>query len=193
MKFAPIVVIGPLVALVACQDSAPSTRPTTPPAAKQPVASPPPAPFRIDTAAVLTNRRLDQLLTAADQANLASYQSAKALPPVIAAFLKRVQREPVAIADVGQAYEATDVDDGRLPSRQLMYLGIGGNVVLLAYNLGGFAVSERVLLFQLKDGEIADFWTGHVEGNCHTKEAIIRYLREHKDQKWGVNTNMLYF
>jgi hypothetical protein len=167
--------------------------PATVPGAAKPAAPKKPEAYVIDTAAVLTNRRLDQLLTEAHQTHLVEHQSAKALPPVIAAFLERVQQEPVPIADVGQAYEATDVHYGDLPSRQLTYLGIGGNVVLLAYNLGGFAVSERVLLFQLKDGEIADFWTGYVKGNRHTKEAIIRCLREHKDQRWGVNTNMIYF
>ena len=193
MKVATIVFVGPLVALAACQDPTPNTRPMAPPKAAQPVARKRPAAYRIDTAAVLTNRRLDQLLTEADQTDLIGYQSATALPPVIAAFLERTQQEPVPIADVGGAYQSTDLVMGDLPRRQLTYLGIGGNVVLLAYNLGGFGVSERVLLFQLKDGEIADFWTGSVKGNCHTKEAIIRYLREHKDQRWGINTNMIYF
>lgn len=193
MKFVPIVFVGPLVALAACQDPAPSTQPTSPPEAGQPAARKQPAAYRIDTAAVLTNRRLDQLLAEADQTSLTSYQSAKALPPVIAAFLERAQRELVPIADVGQAYESTDLIMGDLPRRQLTYLGIGGNLVLLAYNLGGYGVSERVLLFQLKNGEIADFWTGYVRGQCHTKEEIVRYLREHKDQKWGVNTNIIYF
>lgn len=193
MKLAPIVFFGPLVVLAACQDPAPSTQPTDTPEAEQPAARQQPTAYRIDTAAVLTNRRLDQLLTEVDQTNLTSYQSAKALPPAIATFLEQAHQEPAAIADVGQAYESTDVDDGSLPSRQLTYLGIGGDVVLLAYNLGGFGVSERVLLFQLKDGEIADFWTGYVRGQRHTKAEIIRYLREHKDQKWGVNTNIIYF
>lgn len=193
MKFAPIVFAGPLLAFAACQEPAPSTRPTVHPEVKQRAARKQSTAYRIDTAAVLTNRRLNHLLTEADQTSLISYQSAKALPPVIAAFLERAQQEPVPIADVGQAYESTDLIMGDLPRRQLTYLGIGGNVVLLAYYLGGYGVSERVLLFQLKNGTIADFWTGSVKGNRHTKEAIIRYLREHKDQRWGVNTNMIYF
>lgn len=193
MKFASIVFAGPLVALAACQDPAPSTRPIVHPEAKQLATRQQPTAYRIDTAAVLTNRRLDQLLTEADQTSLTSYPSAKALPPVIVAFLERAQQEPVPIADVGQAYESTDLIMGDLPRRQLTYLGIGGNVVLLAYNLGGYGVSERVLLFHLKDSEIADFWTGYVRGQRHTKAEIVRYLREHKDQKWGVNTNIIYF
>jgi len=193
MKFVPIVFVGPLVALAACQDPAPSTQPTSPPEAEQPAARQQPAAYRIDTVAVLTNRRLDQLLTEADQTSLTSYQLAKALPQVIAAFLERAQQEPVPIADVGQAYESTDLIMGDLPRRQLTYLGIGENLVLLAYNLGGYGVSERVLLFQLKNGEIADFWTGYVRGQRHTKAEIIRYLREHKDEKHGVNTNIICF
>ena len=147
--------------------------PATVPGAAKLAALKKPEAYVIDTAAVLTNRRLDQLLTEAHQTDLIGYQSATALPPVIAAFLKRMQRGPVAIADVGQAYKATDVHYGDLPSRQLTYLGIGGNVVLLADNWGGFGVSERVLLFHLKDGEIADFWTGCVKGNRHTKQSSV--------------------
>jgi|GEM_PF-1353918 len=193
MKRLGIGLYWPLVALVSCQDPAPRTTPAPAPGAAKPAAPKRPEAYVIDTAAVLTNRRLDQLLSEVHQTDLIGHQSATALPPVIATFLERTQKEPVSIADVGEAYESTDLIMDDLPRRQLTYLGIGGNVVLLAYNLGGFGVSERVLLFQLKDGEIVDFWTGSVKGNCHTKEAIIRYLREHKDQRWGVNTNMIYF
>jgi len=181
-----------LVALTACQESAPSTTLATPPA-PQSATNERRTEYVIDTAAILTNRRLDQLLLEAQRASLVEYRSAKALPPAIVAFLEKAQGEKMPIADTGAAYEATDVISGELPRRQLTYLGIGSNMVLLAYNLGGFGVSERVLMFQLKDQEITDFWTGYVQGKPNGRAGILDYLRKHKDEQWAVNTNIIYF
>jgi hypothetical protein len=160
-------------------------------------ASQSPARYRIDTNAILTNRYLPRLLILARGTALHEFQSAQALPPCIRSFLTSSQKgQTVAIADVGGKYEATDALSGdQLPRRQLLYLGVSKDVVLLAYNLGGFASTECVLLFRLQDQHVCDFWTGHITGQHRqtTKESILRYLQAHKEEHWGLNTNIVYF
>jgi hypothetical protein len=156
-----------------------------------------PTKYRIDTTAILTNKRLPQLLAVGRGAALHEFRSVQALPSCIRSFLTNSHTgQTVAIADVGGKYEATDVLSGeQLPRRQLLYLGVSQNFVLLAYNLGGFGLSECVLLFRLQDQHVCDFWTGHIDGHHRqtTKQGILRYVQAHQNEHWGLNTNLLYF
>lgn len=149
--------------------------------------------YVIDTLAILTNRRLDTLLAALQQAPLVQAHSVQALPPVVTSFLARVTQNEFSVADPGQPYQATDMVEEGLPTRQLLYLGQGNNLLLLAYNKGGIGLSERILLFKLQDQKILDFWTGYVKGTLTTKQQLLDYLQTNKDKKWGVNTNVIYF
>jgi hypothetical protein len=155
------------------------------------------AEYSLDTGAILTNRRLPQLLALARRAPLVRYPSAQALPTVITSFLASTHKgRSVAIADVGGEYEATDALSGaQLPRRQLLYLGISKNIVLLAYNLGGIINTEHILLFHLQGSTIQDFWAGsiHERQRQTTKEGILHYLQVHQNEHWGLNTNRVYF
>ena len=148
----------------------------------------------LDTAAILTNRQLDHWLEEAQQAPLVAHRSAQALPTGVRSFLERITGEAFTLANPGDKYQETDVVyEHGLPMRQLVYLGVGDSLVVLAHYLGGYGVSERVLFFKLRGQKVVDCWTGFVRGKADTKESILHYLRANKDRKWGVNTNILYF
>lgn len=155
------------------------------------------AQYKIDTTAILTNSRLPQLLVQVRRAPLVKHQSAQALPLVITSFFASFNKgRPLPIADVGGKFEATDfLVDTTLPRRQLLYLGISKNIVLLAYNLGGMSCTERILIFRLQGSSIQDFWTGGVKERQRqtTKEGILHYLQVHQQEDWGLNTNIVYF
>lgn len=148
----------------------------------------------LDTAGILTNRQLGRWLAEAQQAPLVAHRSAQALPAAVRSFLERITGKAFTLANPGEKYQATDVVyEHGLPTRQLVYLGVGDSLVVLAYYLGGFGVSERILFFKMREQKVVDCWTGMVQGKADTKESIFRYLRENKDRKFGVNTNIIYF
>ena len=148
----------------------------------------------LDTAAILANHRLDQWLAEAQEAPLVVHRSTQALPAGVHSFLERITGEAFTLANPGEKYQETDVVyEHGLPTRQLVYLGVGDSLVVLAHYLGGYGVSERVMFFKMREQKVVDFWTGFVRGKADTKESILQYLRENKDRKFGINTNILYF
>lgn len=184
--------IGGLILLSACYDTSKNvaTEFTTPALGKKPAATSSKS-FIIDTLAVLSNKNIDKLLVQIEQDSLIESQKTSDIPPVIQSFLN--QRGAFTIADYGQPFNATDNILEERPNRQLLYLGIGNQTVMMVYYLGGFGLSERVLLFEIKDNHITDFWTGHLSQDAFDKQQIIQVLRANKNKKWGVNTNVLYF
>ncbi|MBG8551992.1 hypothetical protein [Hymenobacter guriensis] len=137
--------------------------------------------YVIDTMAILTKKRLPALLEKLQRTKLRTYTSAQALPPVVAAFLalKTGANGPPEIADRGAPFEATDVVyDNSLPIRQLIYLGQGDDMVLLAYYQGGFGLSVHVAIFQLRHNKIQDMWSGCLTGDPTAKEDLIQQLHE---------------
>ena len=148
----------------------------------------------LDPATSLTNRQLGQWLDEAQQAPLVAHRSAQALPAGVRSFLERITGEAFTLANPGEKYQETDVVyEHGLPTRQLVYLGVGDSLVVLTHYLGGYGVSERVMFFKMREQKVVDCWTGFVRGKADTKESILQYLRENKDRKFGVNTNILYF
>ncbi|GAB2785588.1 hypothetical protein HNQ93_002608 [Hymenobacter luteus] len=188
------VIIGGLILLSACHDKSKkvadtATKPATPAPSQHPAATSTKT-FLIDTLAILTNRNLDKLLLQIEQDSLIESRKTRDIPPIIQSFLN--QHGSFTIADYGQPFNATDNIVEERPNRQLLYLGIGNQTVLMTYYLGGFGLSERVLLFEVKDNNITDFWTGYLNPDAFDKRRIIQVLRANKDKSWGVNTNALY-
>ncbi|QIX59886.1 hypothetical protein HER32_01230 [Hymenobacter sp. BT18] len=149
-----------------------------------------------DTTAILANQNLMSLIAKVQQDYLVEYRKVSAIPPVVSAFLHQndsLYREPFAMADYGQRYNATDVIWEELPRRQLLYLGVGTQTVMLVYNLGGEGSSRRVLLFDIHENKITDFWTGYVPNSVLNKNSIVKELLVNKDRRWGLNSNIIYF
>jgi hypothetical protein len=75
----------------------------------------------------------------------------------------------------------------------LVYLGVGQEITLLAFNKGGIGMSERILIFHTENSCIKDFWCGGVMTELTDKTQIVNHLKKNKDKKWGLNTNIIYF
>ncbi|MDO7876067.1 hypothetical protein Q5H93_15085 [Hymenobacter sp. ASUV-10] len=185
-----------LALLIACQESQ-SERISSDPAKvlDEPTSQEAITSYSIDTAAILKNIRLDALLADVQSANLLPQKAVSNLPSVVNNFLHE-KVEDFAIVNPEEDFQSTDIMTGNLPRRRLMYLGVADDIVLLAYELGGFGLSERVLIFKLNEHQITDFWTGSVKGKLQTKDEIVTYLRKNKNSKnkyWALNTNTIYF
>lgn len=195
-----------LLLLAACQDSPPqesipATTPSPPALLPDAVLAAQQAgrAYVLDTMAIVTNQRLDTLLYLAERLPLVSYASAQALPPVVAGFFQaRGSADwPFRLADVGAPFTETDVIlDSTLPMRQLVYLGVSPDLVLLSYYSGGVGLSQRVVIFQLQGHTIQDLWNGYVNGDPKTKEELLVQVRKsHADlsHRHRNNSGSLFF
>ncbi|QJX48740.1 hypothetical protein HMJ29_18180 [Hymenobacter taeanensis] len=153
----------------------------------------PPQVFSIDTTAILTNLHLEEILKKIEQDSLIESRKVSSIPPIISSFLKHYGGPSFSIADYGQPFNATDNIIEERSNRQLLYLGVGKKTIIIAYYLGGFGLSERVLLFEMDNNSIKDFWTGYLRSDALTKNQIIQVLRTNRNRNWGTNTNILYF
>jgi hypothetical protein len=148
--------------------------------------------FQVDTVSILTNKNLDRLISKVETTELTVYSQFNSTPSFVKEFLKRLIGTKFRIADQGEEWQATDVVQGDLPDRQLVYLGVGQDVMLLAYNKGGIGVSERILIIHFEQSCIKDFWCGGVLTELTDKNQIVNHLKENKDKHWGLNTNIIY-
>jgi hypothetical protein len=208
----PIRFILPGLLLAACHDSPPpvSGPAKTAPLPRQALAvTPLPDSVRaaqrvartyvLDTLVLITSRNLQALLTEAEETELVSYTAAKAVPPVVQAFLEArggVTR-PFIMADVGSPFEKTCTPlDEALPRKQLVYLGVSPDLVLLSYYSGGIGLAQHVVIFQLQGLHIRDVWNGYVQNDPKTKAELLKQVVvQHNEQvrQKGNNSGGLFF
>lgn len=150
-------------------------------------------PFKIDTVSILTNENLDKLISKAERADLKRFSEFESAPGFIKTFLDSIVGEKFSIADPGEDWQATDVALEDLPDRQLVYLGVGQEITVLAFNKGGSGMSERILIFNSDNSCIKDFWCGGVMAELTDKNQILNHLKENIHKQWGLNTNIIYF
>ena len=89
-------------------------------------------------------------------------------------------------------WQAGCVVFGPLPKRQLVYYTENSEIALITYLTGGFGVMEHAALIQFDNDKIIDFWCGNSRGRLKDKDLILKYLREKKDEHWGLNTNIIF-
>ena len=148
--------------------------------------------YVIDTAMILNNKNLDTLLVKLDNSELVDKNRTKDIPDFINAFLTSATPDKFSIANPGEKWQSTDVVMEKLPNRQLIYLGIGSDLVLLTYYSGGIGESEHILIFRYKDKDIIDFWCGNVLDDVKDKKGIVTLLKKNRNKHWGLNTNIIY-
>ena len=150
-------------------------------------------PFKIDTASILKNKNLDNLISKLEKADLTTFTKTDSIPGFIKVFLDSCEKPTLRIANKGEPWDATDQITGDYPVRQIIFGGVGQDVALLTYYKGGIGMSERILIFQLENSCITDFWCGGTLDDLTNKEQVIKYIKENKDKKWKLNTNLIYF
>ena len=149
--------------------------------------------FKLDTIGILTNKNLDSLILCLENAELKESKNVADIPIFIRETLNKLRFNNFSIANPEEDWQSTDVVfDKNLPDRQLIYLGVGENITLMAYYMGGFGITRRVLIIKHENEKITDFWCGRCT-NPKSKEDIIEFIKNNKDKHWGLNTNMIYF
>jgi hypothetical protein len=172
--------------------------------------------FEIDTTTILTNKNLQPLIDYLDTAELNEKKSISEIPVFIKVFLDSLTNN-FSIANPGEdwqvgctvigkqikkkIYDKTTGDtlieiafdnSQSLPSRQLIYLGLGQDIALITYYSGGIGKIEHVLILKFDKEIITDFWCGTIGSDIKDKDVILKFLKENKDKQWGLNSNIIY-
>ena len=150
--------------------------------------------YQIDTAIILTNQNLQPLINDLDKTTLSTHNDTKDIPDFIRTFLNNLTGSDFSIASPGENWQVGCCvnPEEKLASRQLVYLGLGSDIVLFSYFTGGFGKSEHVLIIKFKDKKIVDFWSGNVMVDLNNKKDILEYLKANENKNWGLNTNIIY-
>lgn len=64
-----------------------------------------------------------------------------------------------------------------LPSRQMIFFGLGENIALMTYYTGGWGKSAHIMIVRFERYQVADFWHGYGEGELTNKQEIVSYLK----------------
>jgi hypothetical protein len=159
----------------------------------------------IDTSVILTNQNLQHLINNLENISLTDYKTVNEIPNFIMDFLKCTRDSgQFSIANPGEDWQVGctsvilvdkkgKVVSKPLPSRQLIYFGLGKDIALLTFYTGGIAKTEHTLIFQFQDKKVTDFWCGITWTGSADKKEIIKFLQANKDKDWGLNTNVIYF
>jgi hypothetical protein len=148
--------------------------------------------FKIDTLVILTHQNLDPLLRDLEKTDLKTFRQVRDIPVFLINFLKVITKDSFSIANPNEDWQVgCNVTDG-LPSRQLIYFGLAENIALLTYLTGGIGESEHILIIKFSSEKITDFWCGNIMANLTNKEEILKYIKENRDKKWGLGTNIIY-
>jgi hypothetical protein len=146
--------------------------------------------FKLDTMALLTNKNLAYLTIEVENADLKESKNISDIPVFIREALNNWAHDSFSIANPGEKWQVSDVVEyPYLPWRQLVYLGVGSNVMLMTYYHGGIGVSKKILIFKYENGKIIDFWSGYTGKDFTTKQKIIKTLKNYSDELSGKIAN----
>lgn len=174
--------------------------------------------FIIDTNAILNNNNLQTLIEELEKTNLVEKNKVAEIPPFIKLFLDsltgnfsianpgeewRVGCTPPMEIDNSTQKKSIDPETGDtiitvsmktkdVPSRQLIYFGVGHNIALMTYYTGGIGKSEHILVMKFNNNEIIDFWCGNILTDLTKKMEILNFLRNNKNKDWELNSNIIY-
>jgi hypothetical protein len=174
--------------------------------------------YQIDTNAILNNNNLQQLINELEKADLADKKTVTEIPLFIKSFLDSLI-DNFSIANPGEDWKVgctslMEIDNSTqkkridqktgdtiitvsiktkdVPTRQLVYFGLGKEIALMTYYTGGIGKSEHILIFRFDNNKIVDFWCGNILTDVTNKTKILKYLNDNKDKHWGLNTNIIY-
>jgi hypothetical protein len=146
----------------------------------------------IDTSEILKNENLDSLINKLENTELTTYKTVKKIPVFLMDFLKCTTGGKFQIANPDEKWQVTDNHSGELPPRKLVFFELDSDIALLAYYTGGIGKSEHILIFKFENEVVFDFWCGNILNLFSNKTTIIRYLKDNKIRKMGLNSNFIY-
>lgn len=174
--------------------------------------------YIIDTSAILNNSNLLSLIADLEKSDLDEKKTVAEIPSFIKTFLDSLT-DNFSIANPGEVWKVgctspMEIDNSTqkksidpktgdtiitvsiktkdVPTRQLVYFGLGKDIALMTYYTGGIGKSEHIIIIKFDDNKIVDFWCGNILIDLTNKAEILKYLKDNKDKHWGLNTNIIY-
>lgn len=148
--------------------------------------------YKIDTNVVNKNWNIEPFLTLLKTENFTDKENVSYMPDFIKAFLDSLSpNKNFDIANPGENWRIGSIIDfsyqteSNLPTKQLVYLGIGKNMVLLSYYTGGLRRQQHISMIKFKDKKISDFWFTQFGPDVNlnylfTKAGLIEKVKEAK-------------
>ena len=65
------------------------------------------------------------------------------------------------IADIGKPFNPTDVVWNNIPQQRIKFLALNNTYLILAFEQGGKAKTDHLMLFNFKNKKIKMFWSGY--------------------------------
>ena len=148
--------------------------------------------YQVDNLKIFSNQNLDSFLNDIQKEKFSVSFTKKVIPFFIKKQLDCLTGN-FSIANPGEPFNATDVSDGSLPNRQLLFSARSSQLFIMTYLCGGIAEQTHIIFIRFRDNTITDLWTGISLKNLRTKNQVLRYIKTHRNKIGGLNTNMIFF
>jgi hypothetical protein len=148
--------------------------------------------FKIDTAKILAHLELEPLLSEFQTDSFKISVDQKDIPYPIRKQLNCLTRG-FSIANPGKPYQMTDVIVQKLPRRQLVFLAVNKNMLVITYLMGQMGLPRKILIVKFNKNNISNLWSGQGFNDLNSKEGIIQFIRTTLADGKELNSNMIYF
>lgn len=168
--------------------------------------------YKVDNNVIMHGKNKRPLLADLNAEHLTDKKTKEEIPDFIKAFLDSITNDRnFEIANPGQEWRIPSITDfaglgllkvsgkedksittvspregENLPTKQLVYFGIGKNIALLSYNTGGLSISggtrilQNMTILKFHGNKIIDFWYGSSLDFVTTKTQIIKTLNSNR-------------
>ena len=146
--------------------------------------------FKIDKHKILSNLNLDKFLMELQNDNFEIYYDKKHIPDSLIKSLACLNGE-FSIANPKEKYQTNCEANEKLPKRKLILLLKSKNNIVVTYFCGGFATSVHILFLRFNNGKITDLWSGISVKKLSSKEDILKYIKDNRNKKNGLNSSAI--
>jgi len=138
---------------------------------------------KLDTFEIVTNQHLDNFLYKLKFDSFKEYKQTNAIPPFIKESLDCLAGGDFSLCNPGQEFINSCTSPRNLPHRQLQYLGISKNMLVMIYLTGTIAIETRIILISFYGKAILDIWAGYDnDGKTRNKNQLISVLKKKRNK-----------
>ena len=146
--------------------------------------------FKIDKHKILSNLNLDKFVMELQNDNFEIHYDKKFIPDNLIKSLVCLNGD-FSIANPKERYQSNCVTNKKLPKRKLILLLKSKNNIVVTYFCGGFVTSVHILFLRFNNEKILDLWSGSSTEKLSSKEDILRYIKENRNKKNGLNSSVI--
>jgi len=137
----------------------------------------------------LTDENLDNFITALKSEHFQTFRDKQNIPTFIKEQLDCLTKDKFSLANPNEEYRCCCTSSLELPARQLQFLSLSDNTLLMTYLTGGWGVSTSIILAKIKDKKIIDIWTGYGFPKFKSKEEVIKHINNKRNVELGLHGN----